>query len=257
MRLAYRFEGPAEAPVLVLPSALGTTQAVWDAQIGALTPSFRLLLYDQRGHGGSEAPPGPYTIEALARDLLDLLEQLGLGRVSICGISLGGAVAMWVAAETPERVERLVLVSTAARFGAPRRYAERARMARAVGMDAIADAALERWLTPAFRGRNREVVERLRQGLLATVPDAYAACCDAMAEWDLTGRLRSIQQPTLVVYGEKDLSTPLEDSDLLASWIPSAGLVEVPLASHLPNVERADLFNPVVLDHLTAARVAP
>jgi 3-oxoadipate enol-lactonase len=254
MRLSYSFEGPAEAPVLVLPGALGTTRAIWDAQIGALTSSFRLLLYDQRGHGGSQAPPGPYTIEALAHDLLDLLDRLALARVSICGISLGGAVAMWLAAEAPERVERLVLVSTAARFGARRRYVERARMVRADGMEAIVDAALERWLTPTFRGQNREIVERLRRGSLTTDPEAYAACCEAMAQWDFSGRLRSIQQPTLVVYGEKDLSTPLEDSDLLASWIPSAQLVEVPLASHLPNVERPNLFNPVVLDHLTTAR---
>jgi 3-oxoadipate enol-lactonase len=254
MRLGHRLVGAEGAPVLVLPGSLGTTQAVWDAQVDALAPRFRLLLYDQRGHGSSAAPAGPYTIEALARDLVELLDQLGLEQVSICGLSLGGAVAIWIAAEMPERVDRLVLVSTAARFGAPRRFAERARMVRAGGMAAVADAALERWLTPAFRGRHPEVVERLREGLLATSPEAYAACCDAMAEWDFTDRVRSIRHPTLVVYGEKDLSAPLEDPDLLASWIPNAKLVEIPLASHLPNVERADLFNRVVLDHLTATR---
>jgi 3-oxoadipate enol-lactonase len=166
-------EGPEEAPVLVLSNSLGTTLEMWDEQAPALSERFRLLRYDHRGHGGSPVPPGPYKIEDLGRDVIALLDRLGVERFSFCGLSLGGMVGMWLASEAPERVERLVVCCTSARF-APDTFDSRARTVRANGVGAIADTVVERWFTPAFREGRPQVVEWARRMLLETPAEGYA-----------------------------------------------------------------------------------
>src|SRR5207245_4356500 len=148
--LNYRVDGPPDAPVLVLSHALGLSLAMWDPQLERLTQVLRVVRYDHRGHGGSPVPPGPYTIEVLARDLIHLLDRLGLNRVSFCGLSLGGMVGMWVASNVPERIDRLVLCCTAARMPRPDDFAPRARTVREHGMEAIAGSLLGRRFTPAI-----------------------------------------------------------------------------------------------------------
>jgi 3-oxoadipate enol-lactonase len=246
MRLHHRFDGPDDAPVLVLANSIGSTLELWDPQLPAFTPDFRVLRYDQLGHGRSEVPPGPYTVELLARELLALLDGLGIERVSFCGLSLGGAVGQWLGANAAGRLDRLVLAATSANFGPPERWIERAAIVRAEGTEPLADATMERWFTPAFEG-----TAPYRAGLLATPAEGYAACCDAIAAWDFRGSLGSIAVPTLVSVGADDPATTPDDAQLIADAIPGASLTVIPNAAHLLNVEQPDAFDRAVLVHLT------
>jgi 3-oxoadipate enol-lactonase len=231
-------------PVLALPSSLGTTAELWDANAGYWSRTFRLVRYTQRGRD---------SIEELGRDFLQLLDDRGLDRVSLCGLSLGGATAMWVAANAPERIDRLVLACTSARFGEPGPWLERAAVVRDQGLEPIADGIVARWFTPAARP---EVVARFRQMLVDTPRDDYAACCEALARWDFRDRLGGIRTPTLVLAGAEDPSTPLDHAELLAREIPEAKLVVLSAAAHLANVEQAETFSRLVTEHLAPVEVA-
>jgi 3-oxoadipate enol-lactonase len=231
-------------PVLALPSSLGTTTELWDPNVGYWSDAFRLLRYNQRGRT---------SIMELGRDLLELLDEVGADRVSVCGLSLGGATAMWVAANAPERIDRLVLACTSARFSDPEPWLERAALVRERGLEPIADSIVARWFTPAERP---EVVARFRKLLVETPPEAYAACCEALAAWDFRDRLDMIQAPTLVIAAAEDPSTPPEHAELLAREIPDAKLVVLTDAAHLANVEQADAFSKLVTKHLAPVEVA-
>jgi 3-oxoadipate enol-lactonase len=248
--LHHLLEGPKDAPVLVLSNSLGTTLAMWDEQAPALSERFRLLRYDHRGHGGSPVPPGPYTIEDLGRDVLVLLDWLEAERVSFCGLSIGGIVGMWLAGEAPERVERLVLCCTSARFP-PDTFDSRARTVRADGVDAIADAVVERWFTPAFLEGRPEVVEWARRMLLETPAEGYAGCCEAVRDADLGDRLGTISAPTLVIAGADDPAAPPDRAELIRASIPDASLEVIPDAAHLANIEQPEAITQAILDHLS------
>ncbi|MGZ4462885.1 MAG: 3-oxoadipate enol-lactonase [Gaiellaceae bacterium] len=247
--LGHRLQGPEDGPLLVLPGSLGTTVAIWEPQLDALA-GFRLLLCDLRGHGTSEVPPGPYSVRQLGQDLLDLLDELRLDRVSLCGLSLGGAVGIWLAAERPERIERLVLACTSARFASDDRYRRRAATVRESGIASIAESVIERWFTPAFRARRPDVVAAYRERLLATPVEGYAASCEAIADWDFHERLGEIRTPTLVLAAEGDEATPPEHAELLASGIPGARLQLLPQAAHQANAEQPERFARLVSEHL-------
>jgi 3-oxoadipate enol-lactonase len=237
VEVGYRLDGPEAAPVLMLSNSLGTSLEMWEELLPRLTDRFRVLRYDQRGHGGSPAPNGPYSIEMLGRDALDLLDRLGLERVGFFGVSLGGMTGMWLALNSPERIDRLTLCCTSAHIPPRQMWLDRAATVRAEGMAAVEDAQLERWFTPeADRGR----VERCRRGLLATEPEGYASCCEAIADHDLRGRLRSIRAPTLVVSASDDPSTPPDHGRLLADSIDGARFELVEGARHLAVVERPE-----------------
>jgi 3-oxoadipate enol-lactonase len=246
VRLHHRLDGPPGAPVVVFANAIGTTLELWDAQVPAFAQRLRVLRYDQLGHGRSDVPPGPYSVELLGRGLLGLLDELGIERFSFCGLSLGGAVGMWLGATEPERIDRLVLAATSARFAPPERWIERAALVRAEGVEPIADATMGRWFTPAFAD-----VAPFRAQLVATPPEGYAACCDALAVWDFRASLATIPVPTLVLVGADDPATPPGEARLIADGIPDAELVVVPRAAHLVNVEQPRAFNDAVLAHLT------
>jgi 3-oxoadipate enol-lactonase/4-carboxymuconolactone decarboxylase len=247
LRLHHRLDGPDGEPVLVLANSIGTTLELWDAQVSALARRFRVLRYDQLGHGRSEVAPGPYTVELLGRELVALLDELGIERACFAGISLGGAVGMWLAAERPERVERLVLACTSARFGDPEVWRERADGVRRDGMEAVTEASLGRWFTPSA---SPEAVERFRRMLLATPAEGYAACCDALGAWDFREQLGGVRASTLVVAASEDPSTPPDHGRLLATRIPDARLHVIDGAAHLVNVERPAEFTDIVLEHL-------
>jgi 3-oxoadipate enol-lactonase len=177
---SYRIDGPDGAPLLVLANSLGTTSAMWEPQLRLLTGWFRVLRYEHRGHGGTSVPPGPYTIEQLGDDVLDLLDAVREPRASLCGLSLGGMVAMWLAAHAPERVERLVLCCTAPRLPPAELWAERAATVRQSGPQVLLDALMGRWFTPGFAARRPELA-RLVAGMLGTVDaEGYAGCCEAI-----------------------------------------------------------------------------
>ena len=246
----HLLEGSEDAPVLVLSNSLGTTLGMWDEQAPALGERFRLLRYDHRGHGGSPVPPGPYKIEDLGRDVLVLLDRLEVERISFCGLSIGGMVGMWLAGEAPERVERLVLCCTSARF-APDTFDSRARTVRAEGMSAIADAVVERWFTPAFHTSRPDVVEWARRMLLDSPAEGYAACCEAVRDAELSGRLGAISAPTLVIAGADDPAAPPEEAELIRDSIPNASLEVISDAAHLANMEVPEAITQAILDHLS------
>ena len=250
--LQYRVDGPSDAPVLVLSHALGLSMAMWDPQVAALSRAFRVLRYDHRGHGGSPVPDGPYRIEDLGRDLLHLLDRLTLEQVSLCGLSLGGMVGLWLAANAPERLDRLVVCCTAARMPRPGDYAARATLVRGQGMAAIADTVIGRWFTPAFLARRPDVVAGIKGQLLATPAEGYAATCEALAAMDLRDDLPHITASTLVIAGAKDQATPPELAAEIGRRIRGAELVVITDAAHLANIEQPEAVANRILGHLKA-----
>ncbi|MER5268790.1 3-oxoadipate enol-lactonase [Actinosynnema sp. NPDC002837] len=249
MKPHYELSGPPDAPVLVLGNSLGTTTALWDRQLPVLHRRFRVLRYDHRGHGGSPAGPGPYRIDDLADDVLELLDALGLAKVSYCGVSMGGMVGMWLAGHAPERIERLVLCCTAAGFPCARPWLDRAAAVRSSGTGSIAAAAAGRWFTPAFRSRSPEVVAAFEAGLSEVDDEGYAACCEALAAMDLRSVLPVIEAPTVVVAGADDEATPPDWGRFIADSVPGASFHVVP-GAHLANVEAADEVSAILEAHL-------
>jgi 3-oxoadipate enol-lactonase len=250
VQLRYADAGPEDGPVLVLGGALGTSWAMWQPQMPALTERFRVVRYDHRGHGRSPVPQGPYAIYELAQDVLALLEKLDLRRVHLGGLSLGGMVALWIAAHAPSRVDRLVLLCTSARLGPPERWSQRAAAVKAGGMAAVADAVMSRWFSPEFGLRHAAVVGWARAMLLATPVSGYAACCAAIAKMDMTSVLARIDVPTLAIAGSLDEATPPSHLVQIASKIRGARLETVP-AAHLANVEQPGLVTSLMMDFLS------
>jgi 3-oxoadipate enol-lactonase len=247
----HEVSGPAGAPTLVLTGSLGTSSAMWDPQAGPLGERFRLVRYDVRGHGRSPVPPGPYEISDLGEDLIALLDRLEIERALLCGLSIGGMIGMWTAAHAPERVERLAVICTSAHLGpAAAAYAERAATVRSQGVEAVADAVLERWFTPGFRQANPGFVARMREMLVATPREGYAGCCEALAAMDLRADLDKIRAPTLVLAGEDDLATPPEHGRAIAEGVSGAQLSVVSQAAHLASVERAEVVTSLLLRFL-------
>src|SRR6185437_15502938 len=206
----HTFAGPedAETGFVVLSNSLGTTLEMWEPQAAVLARNRRVLRYDMRGHGRSPVPETPYSIADLGTDLVGLLDRNGIARASLCGVSLGGMVSMWVAAHAPERVERLALVSTSALLGPPEGWAARASAVLEGGMTAVTDTVLERWFTPGFTTAHPDVVAGVRAQLLSTPPEGYAACCGVVGSMDLRADLAAIRAPTLVISAAEDPSTP-------------------------------------------------
>lgn len=249
-RCFYRFDGSEDAPVLVLSNSLGTDHRMWQPQLPALTRRCRVLRYDTRGHGGSEAPAGPYTMAELGRDALDLLDALGIVRASFCGLSMGGMVGMWLAANAPERVDRLMLCNTAALLGPPQRWDARIAAIRASGMAAIATGVVAGWFTADYSAREPDVIARMRETLANTPAEGYIACCEAIRDMDQRALLARIQAPTLVIAGAHDAATPPADGRALADAIANACYVEVS-AAHLSNIEAANAFTDAIIRFLT------
>ena len=228
--LFYRLDGVEGAPALVLSNSLGTTDGLWEPQMAGLERHFRVLRYDTRGHGGSGVSEGPYTIEGLGRDVLALLDGLGIERASFCGISMGGMIGMWLGVNAPERIERLALCNTSARIGAPEVWNQRIATVHERGMEAVVPAVIERWFTEAFRGRSPAAVERIAAMLRSTPVEGYAACCAAVRDMDLMVAVERISAPTLVVAGSDDTSTPPEHAVVIAERISGARVVELDAA---------------------------
>jgi 3-oxoadipate enol-lactonase len=247
--LAHTVTGPADAPVVVLGSSLGATGAMWDPQLPELAARFRVVAYDHRGHGGSDAPPAPYEIADLGRDVLALVDELGIGRFHYAGLSLGGMVGMWIASEVPDRVDRLALLCTSAALNAPEPWHERAAAVRLGGLAAVVDVVLSRWFTPGFAIAHPDVVARHRAMLLTPSAEGYAACCGAIAEMDLGARLPQITAPTLVIAAREDLAIPPPHSEAIAAAIPGARFELVTDAAHIASVEQPAVITRLLVEH--------
>ncbi|GLZ03184.1 hypothetical protein Acsp03_06510 [Actinomadura sp. NBRC 104412] len=253
MILHHRFDGPPDAPVVVLGPSLGTTTGLWDPVLPALTAHRRVLRYDLPGHGGSPSPDRGFTVEDVAAALEETLDGLGAGRVAYAGVSLGGAVGTALALAAPERVGALVLICTSPRFGPPEAWRERAALVRREGVGPVADTAAGRWFAPGFTGAG-PYLEMLR----GTDPEGYAKCCDALALFDATARLGGVSAPTLVIAGSEDLPTPpAGHADRLADGIPGAALTVLDGAGHLAVVERPAEAARAINEHLDRAWKGP
>jgi 3-oxoadipate enol-lactonase len=234
-----------DASILALSHSLGTSSDLWRAQLAGLSPRFRLLTFDIRGHGTTEATPGPYTVEQLAADFIALLDALRIETAHYCGVSLGGAIGQWLGARAPRRIDRLVLANTAARFGTPDTWNTRIATVREHGTRSIANASIERWFTPEFAEHEQAQMDSFRQVLLNTPLDGYIGCCAAIRDVDHRSLASEIVRPTLVIAGSADRVTSPDDAAWLAGRIPKADLLVLP-AAHLANVEAADQFNAAV-----------
>ena len=251
VRLYWRLEGAADRPVLLLLNSIGTDLGLWDLVVPHLLPRFRLLRMDTRGHGASDAPAGDYSLADLAADSLAVMTAAGVDRAAVCGVSLGGMIAMQLALQAPERVGALILACTSAAMDEAI-WRARVDTVRSEGTAAIAEAAIGRFFSESFRRQHPETVETVRTGLLASSAVGYAGCGAAIRDMDLAGRLPSIAVPTLVVTGAKDISTPAEGhGDRLVAAIPGARGVSLPTA-HLPCLEAPGALAGVISDFLSA-----
>lgn len=249
-RLSYRVDGNPEGDTLLFSNSLGTTGALWQPQLDALSPLFRLIRYDTRGHGASDAPRGAYTIDDLGLDALAILDAAGATAAHICGLSLGGLTGMWLGVHARNRVRSLVLSNTAARIGSARIWQERIELVKTSGVAPLADASMGRWFTDSFRAAHPDVVARYHQMLVSCPADGYASCCAALRDADLRTAIGKIAAPTLVIAGTHDPVTPPADADVIRARIRGARVFVLD-AAHLSNVEQADAFNESVIAFIT------
>ncbi len=248
IRTYYRLEGRRDLPVLVLSQSLGCDHSMWDPQIPSLLSHFQVLRYDTRGHGGSDAPEGDYSIDQLGSDVLTLVDALGISKFAFCGLSMGGAVGQWLALHVPERVTALVLANTSSRFNATMMDARRQAVLKD-GMASIADAVMQRFFLPETIAGN-PYANSVRNVLLQTNPIGYAGCCAAIRDVNFTAELKKIKTRTLVIVGSKDAGTPWEGhGDILAREIAGAKAVHLPTA-HLSNIDRPRSFANAILEFL-------
>lgn len=249
--LHHVLDGRPDAAPLLLGGSLGTTTAMWAQQVAPLAAHHRLIRFDHRGHGRSPEPPAPYAIADLGGDVLALMDALGIERASYCGLSIGGMVGMWLAANVPERIDRLVLLCTSAHLPPADGWRARAEAVRAAGsVDAVAVAVLARWVTPSYARTHPERVTELRAMLAASPPAGYAACCEAIAAMDLRPSLGRIAASTLIVAGADDAATPPDHARTIAAAIPGARLELLSPMAHLGNVEQPERVTQLILDHL-------
>lgn len=252
--LHHELTGPDDGHVVLLGSSLGTTLAMWDAQAGPLSQRLRVVRFDHRGHGRSPVPPGPYAIADLGGDVLALMDTLGVDRASYCGISIGAMVGMWLGANAPERIDRLMLLCTAAQLP-PEPWIQRAAAVEQAGTtEVVADTVVARWLTPEYARARPDALAALRAMLVASPPAGYVGCCRAIERMDLRAELPRIQAPTLVVAGAQDLATPPEHTQRIAAAIPGARLEVLSPSAHIAAVERASDVTRLILEHLSAPR---
>jgi 3-oxoadipate enol-lactonase len=248
-RIAYRFHGPADKPVLLLSNSIGTDLSMWDPQIEAFTKHFRVLRYDSRGHGASDVPAGPYSVERLGRDVIELLDALKISRVHFCGLSLGGIVGQWLGIHAPERIDRLILCNTSSYLGPAEQWNGRIASVLKADPTETAEMFLRNWFPPALLETNNPIIAGIRAGLLATDAQGFAGSYAAVRDMDMRRTIKLISSPTLVIGGQYDTVTLPGHSELIAAAIPGAKLVMLPVV-HLTNLESPDAFMHAVLEFL-------
>jgi 3-oxoadipate enol-lactonase len=243
-------EGSEFLPALMLSNSLGTDLNLWALQVQDFAKSFRVVRYDRRGHGRSSLGNAPRTMETLGRDALAIMDALGLDRVNWCGISMGGMVGQWLGANTPERIEKLILSNTSAHFPNRVPWDNRIKAIRENGLDSIADAIMTIWFTTDFRAREPETVAQMRAMLCATPVEGYIASCETVRDMDLRALLPGIKAPTLIIAGQHDQSTPLEAAEYIRAHIGDAELAVLD-AAHITNVELPATYSDIVEEFLT------
>jgi 3-oxoadipate enol-lactonase len=241
----YKIEGPGDAPFVTLSHSLATALELWDLQLPVLRGKYRILRFDTRGHGSSSAPPGPYTMEMLAADVIGLLDRLAIGRTHFLGISMGGMIGQVLACRYQDRLKKLVLCDTTGRVPPEMTpiWEERIRTAQTEGMKALSEQTLERWLSGEFRRNQPEITERMRKMIHLTPVSGYVGCSLAISNFDVSRELSKASTPTLIITGEKDETTPVGAAEAIQRQIEGSELVVIPGAMHLSNIEAPDFFN--------------
>jgi 3-oxoadipate enol-lactonase len=241
VRINTVIDGPGDGPCLLLMHSIGCDLTLWDPQIQALSADFRIVRFDARGHGRSDAPKGDYTLDRLSRDALAVLDAVGVDSAYLCGLSLGGVTAQWLALHAAARVKAIIIANTATRIGTAEAWQARADMSIGQGMQALAPTAITRFFSERFLASSPEIADIFLQRLLTTAPEGYAGCCAVLRDTDFTGQLGAIALPTIVIGGTLDVPTPLSQAEELARAIPGARLVALD-AGHLSNVEQPAAF---------------
>jgi 3-oxoadipate enol-lactonase len=254
IQMNYELTGKKDGPVVVLSHSLGSDLSMWDPQMDTLGPHFRVLRYDTRGHGGSEAPRGAYTLELLVEDAIGLFDALNINKVHWVGLSMGGMIGQGVALHHADRLQSLILCDTAAVTPeeAQPLWQERIDAAHDKGMHALVDASMGRWFTPSFVSQASQMLARVREQFLATPVEGFIGCIEAIRRLNYLDQLEKIKIPTLIIVGEDDPGTPLSDSQAIHERIADSKLVIVPSAQHLSNVEQPEFFNTALLQFLKA-----
>ena len=244
--------GPEGAPVVVLSHSLGSSGVMWEHQVPALVERYRVVRYDTRGHGGTDAPAGPYTLDMLGDDAVAMLDALDIDRVHWVGLSMGGMIGQNVALRHPARLASAVLCDTTCRVPdeAKPMWDERIATAERSGMSALCDATMERWFTAPYRAREPKDMQVIREQFLSTPTSGFVGCCQAIRELDYADRLSSVDLPVHLVVGADDPSTPPAAARAIQERISGASLEIIDGAAHLSNVEQPETFNRSLLDFL-------
>ena len=252
IQINMELSGKKDAPVVVLSHSLGSGMLMWEPQLKALEPHYRVLRYDMRGHGQSDAPEGAYTLEQLAADVTGLLDALEIDAVHFVGLSIGGMIGQCLGLNHADRLKSLVLCDTASVIAEENRplFEERKQIARDRGMSALVDGTLARWFTEPFLQAAPPAVDRIRRQFLATPVAGFNGCSDAILGLDYLQGLSEIKVPCLIVVGENDPGTPVAASEAIHARIPQSKLVVLPAAAHLSNIEQAAAFNSHLLRFL-------
>lgn len=248
VRLAYRLDGPENAPVVMLSNSLMSSWTMWDPQFDALARDWRVLRYDTRGHGQSDSPPGPYSIELMADDAAQLIEHIGAENVHFVGLSMGGMIGQQLALRHPQRVRSLSLCDTASEMPPRAMWDERFATARAQGIEGLVDATIKRWFVADFIEREPQTIAWVREMILGTGVEGYIACASAVRDMSQTHLLRGIQAPTQIIVGREDPACTLAASEVLHREIPGSTLHVIDDAAHLANIEKPERFTRLLLD---------
>ena len=248
--LHFFVQGPEGAPVLALANSLGTDARIWDGVIERLAQNYRVVSYDKRGHGLSDAPDGDYALDDHVDDLAGLLDLLGIGRLALAGVSVGGLIGQRFALRYPERLVALVLCDTAPKVGDAAMWNGRIAAVRAGGLESIADAVMARWFTERYRRDEPDALAGWRNMFLRMPVDGYAGTCAALRDADLRDTIGAIAAPTLVVVGAEDLSTPVELVRDMASGIAGARFEIIADAGHIPSIEQPQVLAGLMQDFL-------
>ena len=241
----YTLEGPASGPVITMSNSLASNLSMWDPQLPALISRYRVLRYDTRGHGGTEAPAGPYSLDTLTEDVRALMQALGITRTHFVGLSMGGMIGQIMAIKYPQMLQSVVLCDTMSRVPSEAKplWDERIHTAETRGMEPLVEPTLGRWFTEPFRQQGAAVLDQVRTMIRTTPPRGYAGCCHAIAALNLTEHLPAITLPTLIIVGEDDPGTPVAASRVIHEHIKGSELVILKSAAHLSNLEQPGAFN--------------
>ncbi|MCW4354350.1 3-oxoadipate enol-lactonase [Hoyosella sp. YIM 151337] len=254
VRVNWVSDGPDDGAIVLFSGSLGSDVRMWEPQVTALTDAgYRVIRYDHRGHGGSPVPRGPYSLDDLGGDVLELLNLLNARRVHFAGLSLGGMVGMWLAENSPERLSTLTLCCTSADLGPASGWAERAALVRKQGTQAVAEAVVSRWFTPGWAEANPGRITFFREMVAAIPAEGYASCCTAIEQMDILDRLETIPTPTLVIAGAEDPATPPYHGKLIAETVQQGRLAIVSPGAHLASAERPGEVNQLILEHIRSA----